>query len=312
MINRSVRAVGVIAAACLAPILPAGAARAAFPGSNGVIAWTHPTGLSSDSEVFVIRPDGSGARPLTTNDQNDFFPAWSPNGRAVAYESSSSIDVDIHVLDAGGERNLTNDPGHADRYPAWSPDGQRLVFSRQSPFTGLGPLFLIGSDGTGATRLTTSGSVNEDPSWSPEGTLIAFISDRSGNRDIWTVRPDGTGLRQVTTTPDIQEAHVDWSPDGTRVGYDACRSATFPCPGTTPDYEILTADPDGTNRTVITDVPGIDNNPAWSPDGTKIAFRSDRTGFTQIWVMDADGANPTQVTTGTFEGGVDPAWQPRP
>lgn len=313
MINRSVRAFGVVtAAALLVPLLSAGPAQATFPGRNGVIAWTHPTGVTTDSEVFVVRPDGTGARPLTSNGQNDFFPAWSPNGRTVAYESSSSTDVDIHLLDARGERNLTNDPGHADRYPAWSPDGARLVFSRQSPFTGLGPLFMIEADGTNAVRLTTSDSVNEDPAWSPDGSEIAFVSDRGGDRDIWAIRPDGTGLRQVTSTPDVQEAHVDWAPDGTRIAYDACRSASFPCPGTTPDYEIITADPDGTHRTALTDVPGIDNNPAWSPDGTALAFRSDRTGFTQIWVMDADGANPTQITTGNFEGGVDPAWQPRP
>ncbi|MBA3523567.1 MAG: PD40 domain-containing protein [Geodermatophilaceae bacterium] len=313
MLTTSARAFGIIlTTALLTPLLPAGSAQATSPGRNGVIAWTHVTGFTTDAEVFVIRPDGTGARALTTNDQNDFNPAWSPDGRRIAYESSSSTDVDIYVLDARGERNLTNDPGHADRHPSWSPDGGRLVFSRQSPFTGLGPLFVIGADGTGATRLTSSGSLNEDPAWAPDGSVIAFISDRSGNRDIWTVRPDGTGLRQVTSTPDIQEAHVDWSPDGARIGYDACRSATFPCPGQAPDYEIVTADPDGTDRVALTDVPGIDNNPAWSPDGTKIVFRSDRTGFTQIWVMDADGANQTQLTTGNFEGGVDPAWQPLP
>ncbi len=292
-------------------VLPAGSAEATFPGQNGVIAWTHPVGLFNDSEVFIINADGTGKRTLTDNDRNDFFPAWSPTGQAIAYESSSATDVDIYILDADGERNLTNDPGHANRYPAWSPDGSTIAFSRQTPFSQNGALWLIDADGTNMRRITSPGVVNEQPSWSPNGRWIAFSSDRSGDHDLWVVRPDGTGLRQVTDTPTFQEGNPNWSPDGGRLAYDICESATFPCPGS-PNYEIVTANADGTGVRRLTNVEGIDFNPAWSPDGTQIVFRSDRTGFTHLFTMNADGSDQTQLTFRDFTGGVDPDWQPLP
>lgn len=301
----------VLALALVAPVAAPVTAAADSPYLEEAIVWTHPTGVTSDAEVFAMRPDGTGKRPITDNGQNDFFPAWSADGTAMAFESSSATDLDVWILDVRGERNLTNDPGHANRYPSWSPDGTHIVYSRQSPFTGRGPLFVIGVDGSAPTRITTASSVNEDPAWSPDGSTIVFVSDRSGNRDLWAVRPDGTGLTQITDTPDIQEGRPDWSPDGSRLAYDVCRSATFPCGGTTPNYEIVSADPDGSDVRFLTrNVPGIDLNPAWSPDGTHLVFRSDRTGFTHIWTMAADGSDLQQLTTKNFTGGVDPDWRP--
>lgn len=299
----------VAATALLAPVLPAVAATAESPRVGDAIAWSHPTGLTTDSDIFIVRPDGTGKRPLTDNGQNDAFPAWSPDGRLVAFESSSQIDIDVWITDGRTERNLTNDPGHANRHPSWSPDGSRLVFSRQNPFTLAGPLFTVGLDGSAPTRLTSASGVNEQPSWSPDGQEIAFVSDRSGNRDLWAIRPDGTGLRQITDTPDVQEANPDWSPDGSRLAYDACRSTTYPCPGNA-NYEIVTADPDGSGVRVLTRVAGVDANPSWSPDGSRLVFRSDRSGFTHIWTMAADGSDLAQVTTRDFTGGVDPDWRP--
>lgn len=298
-----------VVGAVLIPALPGSPATAASPALDEAIVWSHPTGLTTDAEVFAMRPDGTAKRRVTENGQNDFFPAWSPDGRALAYESSSATDVDVWILDVRGERNLTNDPGHANRYPSWSPDGSQLVYSRQSPFTGTGPLFTIRRDGSAPTRITSASGVNENPSWSPDGQLIAFVSDRSGNHDLWVVRPDGTGLQQLTDTPDIQEGNPDWSPDGTRLAYDVCRSATFPCPGSAPNYEIVTANADGSGLRFLTHVAGIDANPAWSPDGSRLVFRSDRTGFTHVWTMTATGGDLTQLTTRNFTGGVDPDWR---
>ena len=124
--------------------------------------------------------------------------------------------------------------------------------------------------------------------------------------------PDGSPEIRLTETPTIQEGNPNWSPDGTRLAFDACSSATWPCPGTAPNYEIFTVNLDGTRLRRLTNVPGIDFNPAWSPDGTQIVFRSDRTGFTHIWKMRADGSRQIQLTTVDFSGGVDPDWQPVP
>lgn len=304
----SLTAAGALAVA----VLPGAAAHASFPGGNGVIAWSHPVSLTTDSEIFAINPDGSGSKTLTDNDRNDSFPAWSPDGRSLAYESSTATDVDIYVLDKTGERDLTNDPVHADRFPAWSPDGRWIAYSQQTPFSADGALWVTRSDGSGrAHQITTADSVNSEPAWAPDGRTILFTGDRGGSHDLWSVRPDGRNLRQVTRTPTVQEGNPNWRPDGGRIAYDVCLSASFPCPGS-PNYEIVSAAPDGSDVRRLTAVDGIDANPAWSPDGSQLVFRSDRTGFTQLWRIDADGANPTQLTFRNFTGGVDPDWQPVP
>ncbi|CAN5301255.1 hypothetical protein BH20ACT5_BH20ACT5_01660 [soil metagenome] len=295
--------VGVLAM----PLHPAQAA-----AQNGRIAYTHPTGFFTDAEVFAINPDGTGKRRLTDNGRNDFNPAWAPDGQAIVYESSTDTDIDLYILDRTGERNLTNDEGRANRFPAWSPDGTQIAFARQNPFTLEGAIWVIDVDGTKPRAITDTAGENTTPTWSPDGRFIMFVSDRTGNHDLFVVRSDGTGLRQVTDTPGVQEANPDWSPDGRRIAYDVCRSTTYPCAGVTPNFEIMTARPDGSNRQRLTFVEGIDTNPSWSPDGTQLVFHSSRAGFSHLWTMDADGSNQTQLTFGDFRGGVDPDWGPLP
>jgi Tol biopolymer transport system component len=308
-VARRVFNVGVMILLCVGVVAPP--ARATFPGDNGLLVWSRPTSFVTDAELFVMRPDGRHFHQLTFNDQNDFFPAWSPDGRWIAFESSTATDLDVWIIRADGAaaRNLTNDPGRADRYPAWSPDGRQIAFARQSPFNGYGGIFVIDSDGSNMRRLTTDAHRDSQPVWSPNGQWIAFSSERDGNLDLWAIHPDGTGLRRLTNTPTRHEENPNWSPDGTMLAFDACEADSFPCPGS-PNYDVFTMTLGGVATRITTD-PSIDANPSWSPDGTKMAFRSDRTGFTQIWKMNPDGSNQVQLTFEDFQGGVDPDWQPR-
>ena len=293
-------------------VLPSAPAGAAFPGRNGLIAWTHPTSLTTDAEIFVMLPNGQSKRQLSHNEQNDFFPAWSHDGRWVAFESASAIDVDVWVMNLSGtvSRNISQMPGVADRGPAWSPDGTRIAFWRQH-FDGTSGIWVMNSDGTNQIRLTEDANIDSYPAWSPDGSLIAFVSERDGNPELYVMPPNGSPEVRVTETPTVQEGNPNWSPDGSALAFDACMATSFPCPGT-PNYEIFTVNVNGTELRRLTNVPGIDFNPAWSPDGRQIVFRSDRSGFTHIWKMNADGSNQTQLTTVNFTGGVDPDWQPIP
>ena len=101
-IRRTLSLCLVLAAAITSMVVPARPAKAAFPGRNGLIAWTHPTSLTTDAEIFVMSPNGKNKRQLSDNGQNDFFPAWSPDGRWLAFESSSATDVDVWVMSLDG------------------------------------------------------------------------------------------------------------------------------------------------------------------------------------------------------------------
>jgi Tol biopolymer transport system component len=295
---------------------PAGATTASrpkgFPGANGLIAWSRVF-FSQDSEIFVMNPDGTDRHQLSHDTVNNFNPAWSADGTRIAFDAAGSGGEDIYVMNADGtgEVDITKAPG-PDIGPAWSPDGTRIAYWRQTKSLSE-HIFVMAADGAHRTQLTFGPEVDNQPSWSPDGTTIAFSSNRDGNVELYLMNPDGSNVHRLTNTPNAHEENPNWSPDGTRLAYDSCVSPTFPCPGVTPNYEIFTMRLDTGHASRLTFVPGIDWNPAWSPDGTQIVFRSDRAANgTQIWKMDANGSNQVQLTFKAFSGGVDPDWQAVP
>ena len=141
---------------------------------------------------------------------------------------------------------------------------------------------------------------NKDPDVSPDGSKVAFASDRTGDWEIYVVGVDGTGLARVTFDRG-NDARPVWSPDGSKIAFESDRND---------NWEIYVANADGTNPTRLTDDPGADRNPVWSPDGSQIAFDSDRDGNTDVYTVNAeDGSEPTRITT---DDAVDdqPTWSP--
>jgi len=240
-------------------------AQASFPGHNGLIAWTR-TFLTTDSEVYVMNPDGTDQHALTDNTSNDADPAWSPDGSQLAFESVTGNAFNLYVIDADGTsvRQITYDTHRTDVQPAWSFDGVRLAFSRQK-MDGTGGIWVVHVDGSKLKRLTGEAGANSRPAWSPDGSTIAFVSDRSGNHDLWLMDSDGSNKRPLTTTPDVQEDNPNWSPDGTEVIFDACPASSYPCPGGSVDYNVFVMNADGTGLSKLTGgyAGGVD--PDWQP-----------------------------------------------
>lgn len=290
-----------------------GAGGSAFPGQNGLIAWTRIF-LHQDTEIWGMNPDGTGKHQLTHNDHTDLYPAWSPDGEWLATTSDApgtAADIFVVRADGTGERNVTASDS-PDVGPAWSPDGRWIAYYKQRK-NDTSHIFVIGRDGRHRRQLTFGAYHDVSPAWSPDGSTIAFASDRAGGSDLWLVDPDGTDLRPLTTTVGVHEENPDWAPDGSRIAFDACVASSFPCPGITPNYEVFTMNADGTGLRRLTRQEKLDTHPDWSPDGTRIVFRSDRAANgTQIWRMDADGSNVVQLTFKAFRGGVDPDWQSIP
>ena len=277
------------------------------PGDSALIAY----GARDDDgrqQIFVVRPDGTGKTRLTQEGDQNYLPAWSRDGRKLAFTSNRSGRSQIWVMAANGSNpiQLTTEADNA--VPTWSPDGKRLAFA--SKRTGHFEIWVMNADGSDQKQVTKTdvAVANDGPAWSPDGRKIAFYSNRSGHYAIWLMEPDGSHLTQFTTADG--DRYVDsnapaWSPDGSKIAFwwgVAHKSGN-----------IWVMNVDGSNRRQLTDQPvGINaDGPAWSPDGKKILFSSNRPGSQGIgnWIMNADGSDQRVFTTNTFVRSR-PSWQP--
>lgn len=148
-------------------------------------------------------------------------------------------------------------------------------------------LYLMDYDGQRVRRITSTGTINLMPTWSPVAQRLAYMSWRTGAPAIDILEADGKIVR-ASTAGGTLNISPDWSPDGRRIVYASNASG---------NAEIYTLDLGGSRSTRLTNSPAIDTSPSWSPKGREIAFTSDRSGSPQIYVMDAEGLNPRRVTT---------------
>ena len=233
----------------------------------------------------------------------------------IAFVSQRDGNPEIYVMDADGsnQRRLTNNHGD-DWSPSWSPDGKRIVFfsdrdEHPHPKHGRSTfeIYVMDADGGNLQRLTENRVDDRDPSWSPDGKRIAFMSDRDGadlHFDIYVMDADGGNEQKLTENPNT-DRQPSWSPDGKQIAFSSVREGHF-------SYEIYVMDADGENQRRLTENLKTDLFPSWSPDGKRIAFASDRKGDFEnfeIYVMDADGGDQRRLTENR-EFDWQPSWSP--
>ena len=184
---------------------------------------------------MVVSAQGGRARNLTRSPGvADWSPAWSPDGKLIAfYSSRRGNDIWTMKPDGSKPRQLTRSDS-LDEYPSWSPDGKRLVF--QTTRNGDFDVYTMNRDGRSQRSLARHPGSDKWASWSPDGSHIAFVSDRDGSEDVFLIRPDGSGLRNVTKTPDLEESHPAWSPTG---------ALTYLRHADVGPIDLVAADPDG-------------------------------------------------------------------
>jgi Tol biopolymer transport system component len=284
-------------------------ASATFPGHNGRIVFARFHGQQI-AQLFSAQPDGSQVRELTHDPAiSAVFPDRSPDGRTVVFEGDSAsgqVDSEIFTVSIrGGDLQALTHNRTSDLDPAWSPDGRRIAFCRAGGPRSRLRIFVMQSDGSHARRLTASRGNDCEPQWSPDGQRVAFAGDRAGagKSAIYTVRPSGGGVRRVTPLA-LDAGDPDWSPDGTRIVFESHVS--------TPHSSLYTIHPGGTGVYRLTAGPQSENDlfASYSPDGRKITFFSDRSGDGDIWVMDADGGHPQDITPSTTVIDFAPDWGP--
>jgi len=189
-------------------------------------------------------------------------------------------------------------------YIDWLPQRSRTGGNGQIAFVsdrdGNPEIYVINTDGTGATRLTENPAGDYAPAWSPDGARIAFYSERDGNAEIYVMDADGSNLTRLTKNPANDYAPA-WSPDGKKITFHSHRYLGA--------GRIFIMNADGSNVTRLTDPAWDDWSPAWSPDGRQIVFNSSRNNHRDIWLMNADGSGMKNLTKNPADDWW-PDWSP--
>ena len=209
-------------------------------------------------EICVVTFDGGDVKRLTQSaDRDSRAPAWSPDGKLIAFEGAAGNDGDIYVMkaDGSGARVLAAHAAH-DGTPTWSPDGKQIAFASQRH--GDSAIFVMTADGTDVKQITERDVMASDPAWSPDGTYIAWVArhrpDRKWVCDLRVVKPDGTGKRTLLAQKETI-ASPTWSPGSDWLAF-SCKDATS-------DIHIIDINGDG--HTVLLNDKEQDGHPSWRP-----------------------------------------------
>ena len=306
-------AAGVAVVAAVEP------AKAAFPGTNGKIAYT------MGGDIWTMKPDGSEQVKLTDTTAGDAFePQWSANGRKILFNYCSGPDPEfctgeIHRMNADGSGEVTLTATH-DFEPSWFPTGNRIVFTHWGGRPEGFGIYAMTFDASGeTTRVTLLTNDGQCPVISPDGTKIAFLSPRDGEgMGLWVMRaaPEGSANQPVKLAGGMpwggcgSNPTHDWAPDGKRIAYTPLRRTPD---GVAKPSNIWVMNADGTANTNLTKTPDVsETSPAFSPNGKKIVFQGYEDGRTGIWKMGAEGSNPTLIMDSMDSSGLSPDWQPLP
>lgn len=283
--------------------------RIAFVSENPYPGWSVEY---LGSEIHVMNADGTGSINLTNDRADDSWPVWSPDGAKIAFLSNRGCedgcdDLDLFVMNSDGSEvvRLTDDT-EQDGMPKWAPDGSRIVFVKE--VGSQSEVFVVNADGSDLTRLThdanTTYADDLSPTWSPDGSRILFATGRDGNGEVYTMSPDGTGARNLTNRA-TEEWWAEWSPDGASIAFISTVAEA--------DYELHVMNADGSGSRLITGqlVSWRDARPAWSSDGSYLAFVGDATGNEEVYVIRSDGTGLMNLTSNFAEDAA-PAWRPEP
>jgi WD40-like Beta Propeller Repeat len=270
---------------------------------NGLIAY------DAGGDIWVVDPDGTEPRQLTSGPSVEHGATWSRDGTKIAYwatETASAPDT-LVIADADGSHPrtiATHEPGSAadlagERDLDWSPDGRHVAYSL---CTVADPVcdervFVAATDGSGASLVGDEGLTAWRPRWSPDGSLLAFAANRDGaEQGVYLMAPDGTDVRRISAVVDDDQYgffSVSWSPDGTSIATRAQGSIwLLPAGAHDPADEVALVQADA----VV---------PTWSPDGSQVAYID--LGASLLRVTPAAGGDLADLGSLTV-GGY--AWAP--
>jgi preprotein translocase subunit YajC len=275
-------------------------------GAASTCNWS--TGASSNGLVTVAGVT-AGAHTVTLTGVSPNCSVSGTPARVVAVPENGVVDVSFNVRCVLAERIAfsTGDgtisvlrvdhvyqqsigKGFA---PAWSSDGTRLAYECGQD------ICAINADSTAFARLTVDGASNRHPTWSPDGSKIAFAATHGSATDLYVMAANGSGAVRVTQGVGFLGSPA-WSPDGTTIAFD-CRVDAG-------NDDICSVNIDGTAFARLTNDPARDYGAAWKPDGSTLAFATTRDGLDEIVLMSPAGGSVTRIGTGL--PGFAPTWSP--
>jgi Tol biopolymer transport system component len=270
--------------------------------SSGQIAFT--SDRDGNYEIYIMNEDGSGQVNLNHHKAYDIRPSISPDGKRIAFISGREGNLEIYLMnvDGTGITRLTNTP-EWEGFPRWSPDGRHIVFMRgqnvmvmdpdgsnqvnltSDPWTGRSPVYTLNEEQMLGAELY--------PAWLPDSTQVVFLSVRDRSFQFYVVNVDGSQLSILDSGLPSREVAPDEMVYLIHTGLDL--------------YFLNTSD--GPANSMDDTGRALGELPAWSPDGTRIAFQSDRDGDMEIYVVSADRSEIVQLTDNEAED-LYPTWSP--
>jgi TolB protein len=238
---------------------------------------------TGNKEIYTCEFDGFNPKRLTNNRAITLFPAWSSDGKWIAYTSYKNGTPDLFIKELGQGRETRFAKEGINITPAWVPGKFELAATLS--FSGDQEIYLLTGSGKIIKRLTKSRGIDVTPTWSPDGKKIAFVSNRAGSAQVY-VKDLVTNKVRRLTYEGRKNTQPSWSPRGDKIAY------TSEIGG---GHNIFVIGLDGQVPEQLTYDSRDNEAPAWSPDGSLIAFSSNREGPSRIYVMTAYGTDQRRL-----------------
>jgi TolB protein len=244
--------------------------------------------VGGHKEIFVCDFDGHNPRQISHHNSISLSPAWSFDGRWLAYVSYAKGKPDIYIKNLKENRGAIVNHEGSNISPSWMPG--ELTLAAALSFSGNQEIYLLTKKGEITKRITKSWGVNVSPTFSPDGKKIAFTSNRGGTPQIYIMDSDGGDVKRVTFNGRYNTSPA-WSPDGKKIAYVGIEKNKI-------DIFVINLTVPAETPVQLTLNQKDNEDPSWSPDGSLIAFTSNREGgVSRLFVMTAAGTDQRRLLT---------------